>query len=282
MVSIKELKSIDLSSYTIIMCGISVLFSIIAAILLTIVIGIATPANIGTSIYLIPTIIIGTFMISIYRYFSEGLFYNLLAKKFNTIKLTFEKNELVKVSTTETAAVLAIIALIQSLIIYLATVFMLPLVLNATVQTLMFAGQQGAAYTIYQMLALYNQPVTIALILFGSFIITFVFILLATYIYNILGTNGRGAIVNLSKENEFTVIDSIDPLKLGIAFAIISFVLNIVIGLIMMITGMPIVNAIGNMVSGLISGFVFAAIFAAFYNFLSPKLGKLKLELIDQ
>lgn len=80
MASVKELKSIDLSSYTIILTGIGVIFALLLSIIVTIGIGIVSPENIGVSIYIIPTIIVGTFMIGIYRYFSEGLFYNLLTK----------------------------------------------------------------------------------------------------------------------------------------------------------------------------------------------------------
>lgn len=283
MASVKELKSIDLSSYTIIATGISVLFSIIAAIFTTIAIGISSPGAIGVSIYIIPTIIIGTFMFTIYYSFSEGLFYNILSKKFKNIKLTFnDKNEIIKISNSETAFIIAIIITIQAVLLYLVSSFVLPLVLNATVQTLMMAGQQVAAYSIYQILVLLNQPITIAVFVFGSLILTFIFVLLGTYIYNIIASKDRGIIVKLSQENNLTAIDSIDMMRFAIAFAIISGILSIVVSIIMIITGMNIPSAIGNIVSGFIGGFVEAALIAIFYNYLAPKLGKLKLELIDQ
>ena len=72
MISVKELKSIDLSSFTIISTGIAVLFSIISAILVTIAIGIASPSALGVSLYLISTIIIGTLMFSTYNSFFQG------------------------------------------------------------------------------------------------------------------------------------------------------------------------------------------------------------------
>ena len=37
-----------------------------------------------------------------------------------------------------------------------------------------------------------------------------------------------------------------------------------------------------NVIVGFIGAFVNGALMAIFYNFLAPKLGKLKLELIDQ
>ena len=138
-----------------------------------------------------------------------------------------------------------------------------------------------AAYSIYQLLIVLSQPATIGIIIFGTFIISFVFVLIGTYIYNILGKNGRGAVLNLSIENSMTSIDSIDSLKLAIAFAIISGILNLILAIIMMISGAPITTAIGNVIGGFVGGFIEAYLVGLFYNFLAPKLGKLKIELID-
>ena len=282
MSNVKELKSIDLSSYTIITTGISVLFSIISSIAITVGIGIISPENIGISIYLISTIIVGTFMCTIYNSFSQGLFYNLLTKKLKTVKIELNGKEIVKISNSETATVVALIATIQVLLIYLVSVFILPLVLNATIQTLMFAGQQALAYTIYQFLMLLNQPITIVLFIFGTFVITFVFTLIGTYLYNFLASKGRAIEVDLSKENEMTAIDSIDMMKFAIAICIIGGVLSLILAIILIISGGNAMTLLGNVVSTLISGFVSAALVAIFYNFLAPKIGKLKLELIDQ
>ena len=282
MISVKELKSIDLSSFTIISTGIAVLFSIISAILVTIAIGIASPSALGVSLYLISTIIIGTLMFSTYNSFFQGFLYNTLSKKMNTIKIAFEDEKtIVKVSTTETAIITAMIITIQTILLYLVSVFIVPLLLSSVVQTLMLSGQSVLAYSIYQFLMLLSQPTTIAMIIFGTFIISFIFILLGCYIYNIFANSGRGAIVNLSKEDNMTAIDSIEVLKLAIVFALIGGVLNIIITIIMLISGGNITSAIGSVIGGFISEFIEGALIAIFYNFLAPKLGKLKLELID-
>ncbi len=282
MVSVKELKSIDLASFTIISTGIAVLFSIISAILLTIGIGIISPSAIGASLYLISTIVIGTLMYSIYNSFFEGFLYNTLAKKMNSIKVAFkDEKEIIKVSTTETAIIISMIITIQTILLYLVSVFLLPLLLSSVMQTLMYSGQSVLAYSLYQFLMLLSQPITIAMIIFGTFIISFVFILLGCYVYNILADKGRGAIVNLSKEDKLTAIDSIEVLKFAIVIAVISCVLNIIIGIVSMISGGDIVSVIGSIIGGLIAGFIEGALLAVFYNFLAPKLGKLKLELID-
>lgn len=152
MSDVKELKSIELSSFTTMNTGIAVLFSIISAILLSIVI-VATNTNAASVvIYLIPTVIVGTFMYSIYNSFCQGLIYNVLAKRLKTIAVIIKDGkEIVKISTTETATMTGIILTIQFILIYLVSVFILPLLLTSVIQTLMYTGQSTLAW---------NLPVT--------------------------------------------------------------------------------------------------------------------------
>lgn len=283
MTSIKELKSIDLSSFTVNITGISILFAILAAIVITLAIGIMNVSAIMVAIYLIPTIVVGTFMVTIYYAFSSGLLYNTLAKKLNPIKLTFEDNgELVKISTTETAIMTSIIATLQVIIFYLATMLILPLLLNTVVQTLLFSGQQMLAFMMYQYMLILSQPTTIAIIIFGTFIITFILVLLGCYIYNAFAKTGRGAVISLSEEDGMTAIKSIDIMKFAIAFGIVYGILNLILTLIGAISGGDIVNLIINIIGGFVSGIVNAALIALFYNIVAPRIAKIKLELIDR
>lgn len=283
MVNVKELKSVDLSSYTIITTAIAVLFSIISSIVLVIAMGIVSPSAIGVSIYLISTIIVGTLMYTTYNAFCQGFLYNLLAKKFNVIQIALkDEKEIVKVTPATTAINISMILTIQVILLYLVSVFIFPLLINAIIQTLMFSGQQTIAYILYQFLLIISQPTVIAMIIFGTFIISFVFILLGCYIYNILANSGKGIIVNLSKENNFTAIDSVDVKKFTIVFGIVGGVLNIITVLISIVSGGTLTSGISSVIIGFIAAFVNAALIAIFYNFLAPKLGKLKLELIDQ
>lgn len=282
MSSFKELRSIELSSFTTISTGIAVLFSIISAILLIIFIGLTVPEGVGAIIFLVPTIIVGAFMYTIYNAFCQGLLYNMLARKFKTIAVEIKDGkEIVKISTTETAMMISIILTIQAILLYLVSLFILPLLLTTVIQTLTYSGQQVMALNVYQFLILINQPATVAVFIFGTFIITFVFVLIGTYIYNVLGKKGRGVVLELNNETTFTSIDSIDPMKFAIAIAIVNGVLTLIFAIIMMMSGMPIAAAFGNVLGALIGGFIEAYLFAIFYNFLSDKLGKLKIELID-
>ena len=279
MISVKELQEIDLSSYTIIFTAISVLFAIIFSLLITLLFGILAPGNIGIVLYLIPTLVVGAFMMGIYRYFSEGLFYNLLAKKLRNIKIALNEGEIVKISPTETATILATIATIQAVLLYLISVMILPLMINTAIQTFMLSGQQLVAMQLYQILMIISQPMTIIMFIFGTFIITFVSILIGVYIYNILASKGRGVKLELSEENGMTVIESIDMMKFAIAAAIIGGILNLIFGIIMLISGGSVVTLISNVITGFVGGFISAALIAIFYNFLAPKLGKLKIKL---
>ena len=283
MSGFKELKSLDLASYTIISTAIAVLFSIISSIVIVIAIGVTSPQAMGGVIFIIPTIIVGALMYTIYNAFCQGYLYNLLTQKLNSIKIAFrDDKEIVKVSTVETAIVISMIITIQVILVYLVSVFLFPLLLNSLIQTLMYSGQQLMAYSVYQFMMLLSQPFTIAMIIFGTFIISFVFVLLGCYIYNILASSGRGAIVNLSNEDDMTAIDSIDVLKLAIVFAVVGGVLNLILALITLVSGGNIMTLVINVIVGFIGAFVNGALMAIFYNFLAPKLGKLKLELIDQ
>ncbi len=280
MASEKEFKSIDLASFTIISTGISVLFAIIVAIALSVVFLIMS-GDTGTLIYLLPTIIVGTFMIGIYRYFTDGLFFNLLCDKLRNIKLSLNGGEVVKISPTETATITATIATIQMLLVYLASILIMPLMLSTIVQSLMLAGQQIVAYELYQLMFILTQPTTVLMFIIGTFVITFVFILIAIYIYNLLASKGRGIVFELSQENGMTVIDSIEMMNFAINIAIITGVLSLITGIISLISGGNAISLIVSVISSIISGFVSAALISIFYNFLAPKIGKIKLELID-
>ena len=190
--NIKELKSIDISRLTIISTGIAVLFSVIVSIIIMLGIVTTSANNIKVLLYLIPTIIVTTFMISIYSNFLIGYLYNVLSKRLNNIKIEFnDKNEISKISTTSTATIIAIISTIYVILIYLASMFILPLMINSIMQTLLYSGQTMLAYSMYSVLLIVNNPLTVAYMILGTFIITFVFTLLGTYIYNTLEASRR-------------------------------------------------------------------------------------------
>ena len=281
MSDVKILKSIDITSYTIMGTGIGVLFSVLASIILLVAIGILNAQSIGIVAYIIPTLIVGTIMCSIYNRFAEGYLYNWLTKRMNPI--TFELKdgkEITKISTVPTALI-ASITTILVILLCAVSIFIVPIILSSIVQTLMFSGQTVMAFALYQVAAVIMQPSVIAMIIVGSFIITFVFTLIATYIYNLLGSKGKGIVLDLSKDSEMTSLNSINPLSLVIVLTVISLVFNIILAIISLVSGGDAYQALGNIVGGLINGVIGGGLLAIFYNFLATKLGKLKIELID-
>ena len=279
MSDIKTLKSIDITSYTTITTGIGVLFSILLSILLIIGIAIVSSESIGIVAYIIPTIIVGTLMCSIYHRFMEGYLYNLLTKKLNPI--TFELKdgkEITKISTVPTALIVGIISTIFTILLMAIGMFVIPLILSAIIQILMFSELTVIAYLLYQVSMILMHPAVIGMIIIGSFIVTFVFTLIATYIYNFIGSKGRGVIIDLSNN---TTLNSIEPVSLIIALTAVSLIFNIILAIITLISGGDATQALGNIIGGLISGVVGGGLIAIFYNFLAPKLGELKVELID-
>ena len=276
----KKLKSVDVESYTIISTGINVLISIIISIILVGLFAVAVPDSFGVMIYIIPTIIFGTIISNIFLRFTESYLYNILSDKFGYIKLDIEGEYIKKISTKETALIVGCISLIMILVIYLAFSLIIPLFLNSFMTILMYSSQMDAAGALYQLMFLISNPTTIAVGIIGTVIIVTVFTLLATYIYNILADSERGILVKLTTEGEFNQLESITPLNFAIAIGAICLILNIVVGIIMMLSGVPIFNALVDILMSFVSAFISSYILAVFYNFLAPKLGKLKVELI--
>ena len=283
MSDIKTLKSIDITSYTIIGTGIEVLFSVLLSIILIITIGILSSESIGVVAYIIPTIIVGTLMCSIYNRFTEGYLYNWLTKRMNPI--TFELKdgkEITKISNVPTALIVAVISTILTILFCAIAIFIIPLILSSIVQTLMFSGQSVMAYALYQAASIIMQPSIIAMIIVGSFIITFVFTLIGTYIYNFLGSKGKGVSIDLSEDNDgMTSLNSIKPVSLIIVLTVISLIYHIILAIISLVSGGTASIALGNIISGALIGIIGGGLLAIFYNFLATKLGKLKIELID-
>ena len=276
---VKELKSIDISSYTIIATGISTLISILISIIIVGIFAASVPNSIIVMIYIVPTIVFGTIICSIFSYFSQGYLYNVLSKKLGFIKLDIEGEYIKKISPKEIGLISGAITLIMALVIYLALSLIIPLLISSLMTILMYASQNQVATVVYQLMIIISNPISIAVGIVGSAIMVSVFALLGSYIYNVLANSERGILVKLSQEDNLTQLDSITPTNFAIAIGAISLILNIVIGAILIISGVPIFNALIDILIGFFIVFIEALIIAVFYNFLAPKIGKLKVKL---
>ena len=277
--AVKTLKSIDISSFTIISTGVATLISILVALIIFLTIGILVPNSIESIAFIVPTIVFGTIIVCIFTYFSISYLYNILAKKFGYIKLDIEGDYIKKISTKETALIAACITLIMILVVYFAFSFIIPIFLSTLISILMYASQIAIATYIYQIMILISNPVYILIGILGTVIITSVFVLLATYIYNVLADSERGITVALSQEDKFTQLESLNPVNFSIAISAIYLILNIIIGIIMIISGTPIFIALTSVLGSFVYAFIVGLLIAACYNFLAPKIGKLKVEL---
>lgn len=277
--AIKELKSIDLSSYTIISTGVATLISIVIAIIIVGLFAVSVPNSFGVMIYIFPTIVFGTMISNIFVNFSTGYLYNVLSKRLGFIKFDIEEDSIKSISAKETGLLVGFITLIMILVMYLATSLILPLILSSFMTLLMYSAQTGIATVMYQTMMLISNPMTIAVGILGSVIIVSVFTLLGVYIYNILASSNREILVKLSEKNNLTQLDSITPLNFAIAIGAISLILNIIIAAILVISSVPIFNALVDVLIGFVCAFIAAMLIALSHNFLAPKLGKLKVEL---
>ena len=277
--AIKELKSVDLSSYTIISTGVATLISIVIAIIIVGLFAVSVPNSFGVMIYIFPTIVFGTMISNIFVNFSTGYLYNVLSKRLGFIKFDIEEDSIKSISAKETGLLVGFITLIMILVMYLATSLILPLILSSFMTLLMYSAQTGIATVMYQTMMLISNPMTIAVGILGSVIIVSVFTLLGVYIYNILASSNREILVKLSEKNNLTQLDSITPLNFAIAIGAISLILNIIIAAILVISSVPIFNALVDVLIGFVCAFIAAMLIALSYNFLAPKLGKLKVEL---
>ena len=276
--SVKELKSIDITSFTVISAGIATLTSILISLLIVIGLSVSVPNSFGIMVLIIPTIVCGILISSIFLYFSEGYLYNLIAKKI-TLKFDIEDGTVNKISTKETALIVLLITLIISIVVYLAFSLILPLFLSSIITIFMYAYLNDIAAIFYQLMIVVASPLFIIIAIIAGAIITSVFALLGSYIFNILGDSERGIKVKLSKENNLTVLDSIDPLSFAISIGAIGLILNIILGIILIISGYEMLYALTNILTIFISIFIGCLLIAAFYNFLAPRIGKLKFEL---
>ena len=89
-----NLKSIDISSITIIGTAINIIYAIIFTILFMVIGTISVGTTIiGSLLMLAPTIIFGTMILTIFQIFTRSYLYNILATKLENIKLKFVENK---------------------------------------------------------------------------------------------------------------------------------------------------------------------------------------------
>lgn len=279
MTTVKRLKSLDISSVTIMATTISLIFSIIISIIMLVVFGAISLNNIAIMAFIIPTLIFGTLIVSVYRNFIESWLYNLISKKTSIVFSIEEDGTVTNISTVSTALIIAIITTVMALIEYMVILFLGQLTLSAMVQTFMMTGQQLIAMQLYNLLLVVSNPLYVIGLIVGGFIISFIYVLIGTYIYNLIAGNNYGAKLNI-KEN--SSLESIDVKSFAISISIIYLVLGLISGILSAITTGNYLEIAITPIITFILGFIVTAIITWLYNVLAPKVGQIKFELIDE
>ena len=95
--TVREIKSLDVASFTVALTGVSSLISLIIGVILVGAVSVIVPNSFGAVIYLLPGIVFSTMICGIFIYFSEAYLYNILSKKLGTIKLDIDENTILKI-----------------------------------------------------------------------------------------------------------------------------------------------------------------------------------------
>ncbi|WP_461462768.1 hypothetical protein [Methanobrevibacter sp.] len=281
MVNKKEIKSLDLSSLTTIGMGICTVLSIIVVLILVVLILVSGGASaLAANIAMVPFIIFGTILYSIVYFFGRGFLYNVLTKKLSCIGFEIEDGRIVKIDTVSTALILAIIAAIAFIFVYVMALGFVPFMASTLLQMLMLTGQMGLALVVYNLIALLFSPAVILILIVATFLITFIDVLIGVYIYNILTSYLGGFKVELKAGRDYTSIESVDAKSAAIIMAVIYLVIGVVMSLILLVVNQQFaITALYNIISSFIGGFIGTFIIVFIYNKISNSLGKLKLEL---
>jgi hypothetical protein len=268
--SIKSLKHIDLASITIMGASINFIFGIILAIVLLIIF-ISTSSMSLFLLFLLLAMIFGILIFSIPDFFGRTYLFNFLISRLKGINLEVSDENITNISVFPTALICSIITLIITAMIYPGL-----LVLGTPLTfVLQLFGYSGILF--YLIYLLFNP-----LIIFYSFIVSFISVAISTYVFNLISPKIGGLNLKLGQERSMTKINSINYLNLALILGVILATLGLIIGIItsIIMNFMATVSLIVYLVlGGFIVGFIGGALIAVFYNFLAPRIGELKVEL---
>jgi hypothetical protein len=300
-----EIKHVKLAPFTMMTAWIQAILAIIFAIIFVIV-GVTVAAFIpqlapllgilavfGLSLIIISPII--TFMVNVVINFISAGFYNLLVPRVGGIQLEMEGDELNWIPVVPFSLILAcvgaiwafIIGLILALIIVPFTTLLstsIPVIAqaianatNATLPTGAFVGTGGVVLALVLIIGL---PIAV-------FIMGFISNALFAIFYNYIAT--RVAKVKL----EFAVVTgtlneltSIPVVPAALAAAVVMVIFGLIRGIMSLITFSMAGNAvmgvetlIYDIIGYFIAYFIIVALVAIIYNFLQPRIGRIKLDL---
>lgn len=310
MVEIKEIKSVDLASYTLMSSSIHAIFAFIFALLIVLIFGtIATlipglstfSAFIGVlGISIIILYPLSAFFINILVAFVMAGLYNLVASVIGGVKLGLEGEEIKSFPVIAFALIMSCISAIIALIIglYMALAFT-PITSFISAIIPVIAG--GAANitnntTIITSAIPISSAVSMGGIIFALsmiillpilvFIFSFIGNAIFALAYNLLIPKVGGIQLKLEAVSDMHRINNIPVLPATIALSVVSIIFGLLQGLTYLaqysmlgdVTG-GILSLIFNIIATFIATFIIVALATLFYNVLAPSIGGVKIEL---
>jgi hypothetical protein len=304
MVDVKEIKSIDLVSFTMMSSSVNAILALIGAIILLIFFGafaafIPTAglvfASLGISLIILYPIF--TFLVEITISFVTALIYNMLVPRLGGVKLGIDGNEVRSVPVVPFALILSVVEAIWAFIFGLVlaallvplttlTSTLIPLIANiaanatnmtpATLPTGSAVGTGGVVLALILIIAL---PILV-------FIFGFIGHALAAIFYNFIIPRVGGVKLLFTPAGALHEISSIPVVAASLAIASVALIFGLIRGILQLITMAALGDAVGGIVALIasiivyfIGAFIMVALITIIYNFLAPRIGGVQLGL---
>ena len=300
-----EIKSVELAPFTLLSSSVQAILALISAIIILVVAGIfgAVIPQLGgfiTALGVAAIIVfpISTFFFTIMISFFSALLYNTLVPRLGGVKLELEGSDLISIPVVPFALILSAIGAIWAFIIGLFLAFasapLFALISSPEVLSQALASVPNTtAAAIPNASAFAGASIFIALLLIiGLPIIAFVFGFignaLTAIFYNFIAV--RVAKLKLEFENVASTLHelrSVPVVPAALSLAIVQLVWGVISGILNLISisamGDPVSGAVSlviTIISNFIITFIVVALIAWIYNFLVPKIGGIKVDLM--
>ncbi|MBZ2165159.1 hypothetical protein [Methanobacterium spitsbergense] len=304
MVDVKEIKSIDLVSFTMMSSSVNAILALIGAIILLIFFGAFAAfipaaglvfASLGISMIILYPIL--TFLVEITISFVTALIYNMLVPRLGGVKLGIDGNEVRSVPVVPFALILSVVEAIWAFIFGLVlaallvplttlTSTLIPLIANVaanatnmTPATLPTGSAVGTGGVVLALILIIALPILV-------FIFGFIGHALAAIFYNFIIPRVGGVKLLFTPAGALHEISSIPVVAASLAIASVALIFGLIRGILQLITMAASGDAVGGIVALIasiivyfIGAFIMVALITIIYNFLAPRIGGVQLGL---
>ena len=304
MVDVKEIKSIDLVSFTMMSSSVNAILALIGAIILLIFFGAFAAfipvaglvfASLGISMIILYPIL--TFFVVITMSFVTALIYNKLVPRLGGVKLGLEGNEVSSVPVVPFALILSVVEAIWAFIFGLVlaailvplttlTSTLIPLIANMTANatnmtpaTLPTDSAVGTGGVVLALVLIIGLPIAV-------FIFGFIGHALAAIFYNLIIPRVGGVKLLFTPAGALHEISSIPVVAASLAIASVALIFGLIRGILQLIAMAASGDAVGGIVALIasiigyfIGTFIMVALVTIIYNFLAPRIGGVQLGL---